>query len=147
MSSMRSLQDAIASRWVEVVIEVPRGGLLKRDACGRVEFVSPFPCPFNYGSVIGCSGADEDWTDAVVLGPSLARGRHVRVAVRGVVGFIDAGVDDPKLVCSLHDIAEEDRRRVLRFFRFYAWCKRIMQFRNRLGGATFCDGWQPWIGH
>ena len=35
----------------EVVIEVPRGGFLKRGSSGSIDFVSPLPCPFNYGAV------------------------------------------------------------------------------------------------
>jgi inorganic pyrophosphatase len=36
---------------LDVVIEIPRGSFLKRGSTGRVDFVSPLPCPFNYGSV------------------------------------------------------------------------------------------------
>jgi inorganic pyrophosphatase len=36
---------------IEVVIEVPRGSFLKRGSTGHVDFISPLPCPFNYGSV------------------------------------------------------------------------------------------------
>jgi inorganic pyrophosphatase len=36
---------------VEVVIEVPRGSFLKRRSTGHIDFISPLPCPFNYGSV------------------------------------------------------------------------------------------------
>jgi hypothetical protein len=36
---------------VEVVIEVPRGSSLKRGSTGRIDFVSPLPCQFNYGAV------------------------------------------------------------------------------------------------
>ena len=36
---------------VDVVIEIPRGSFLKRGSTGHVDFVSPLPCPFNYGSV------------------------------------------------------------------------------------------------
>ena len=32
---------------VEVVIEIPRGSFLKRGWDGSVDFISPFPCPFN----------------------------------------------------------------------------------------------------
>ena len=32
---------------LEVVIEIPRGSFLKRGSDGQVDFVSPFPCPFN----------------------------------------------------------------------------------------------------
>ena len=36
---------------LEIVIEVPRGSFLKRGLTGRIDFVSPLPCPFNYGAV------------------------------------------------------------------------------------------------
>ena len=36
---------------VDVVIEVTRGSFLKRGSTAHVDFVSPLPCPFNYGSV------------------------------------------------------------------------------------------------
>ena len=42
---------------VEVVIEIPRGSFLKRGSTGHVDFVSPLPCPFNYGSV----PVDPEW--------------------------------------------------------------------------------------
>jgi hypothetical protein len=67
---------------VEVVIEVPRGGFVKRDRHGQVVFVSPLPCPYNYGSVPTHLGLEGDLLDAIVLGPLDARheglglGRH-----------------------------------------------------------------------
>ncbi len=36
---------------LEVVIEIPLGSFLKRGSTGQPDFVSPFPCPFHYGSV------------------------------------------------------------------------------------------------
>ena len=36
---------------VDVVIEIPRWSFLKRGSTGHVDFISPLPCPFNYGSV------------------------------------------------------------------------------------------------
>ena len=36
---------------VEVCIEIPRGSFIKRGSSGELDFVSPFPCPFNYGSI------------------------------------------------------------------------------------------------
>ena len=63
---------------VEVVIEVPRGSFLKRGSTGRVDFISPLPCPFNYGSVPGYIGLDGDLLDALVLGPRLSLGARIR---------------------------------------------------------------------
>ena len=45
---------------VEVVIEVPKWGFVKRGMHEHVDFVSPVPCPFNYGSVDTLIGLDGD---------------------------------------------------------------------------------------
>jgi inorganic pyrophosphatase len=52
---------------VEVVIEVPRGSFLKRGSTGHVDFVSPLPCPFDYGSAPVYLGLEGDLLDALVL--------------------------------------------------------------------------------
>jgi hypothetical protein len=41
-----------------VSIEVPRWGFVKRRADGGVDFVSPIPCPYNYGSILGLVAPD-----------------------------------------------------------------------------------------
>jgi inorganic pyrophosphatase len=60
-----------------VVIEVPRGSFLKRGSTGHVDFISPLPCPFNYGSVPIYLGLEGDLLDALVLG----KRRHAIVHV------------------------------------------------------------------
>src|SRR5215510_5929974 len=60
---------AVEAPELEVVIEVPRGSFLKRGSTGHVDFISPLPCPFNYGSVPQYLGLEGDLLDAVVLGP------------------------------------------------------------------------------
>jgi inorganic pyrophosphatase len=118
---------------VEVVIDVPRGGFVKRRDDGSVDFVSPAPCPFNYGSVLGTRSGDGDRLDALVLGARLARGTRLRVRVVGRVRFTDAGQDDPKLVCSARPLGRLDRARIAAFFAFYARAKGLL---NRLRGKT-----------
>jgi inorganic pyrophosphatase len=54
---------------VEVVIEIPRGSFLKRGSTGHIDFISPLPCPFNYGAVPTLLGLEGALLDAVVLGP------------------------------------------------------------------------------
>ncbi|MDH3832481.1 MAG: hypothetical protein OEU48_12475, partial [Gammaproteobacteria bacterium] len=44
---------------LDVIIEIPRGSFLKRGSSGELDFISPLPCPYNYGSVenyIGLEG-------------------------------------------------------------------------------------------
>jgi inorganic pyrophosphatase len=126
---------------VEVVIEIPRGSFLKRGSTGRVDFVSPFPCPFNYGSVPAFLGLEGDLLDAVVLGPRLALGTRVRVPAWGAVTLTDRGMSDDKLICSERPVNARERRMVLRFFRFYAVCKGLLNVLRRRPGRNACDGW------
>lgn len=126
---------------VEVVIEVPRGSFLKRGSTGRIDFVSPLPCPFNYGSVPAFVGLEGDLLDAVVLGPRLRFGTRVRVTAWGAVTLTDRGMSDDKLICSARPVSAAERRRVLRFFRFYALCKGLLNRLRRRPGRNACDGW------
>jgi inorganic pyrophosphatase len=118
---------------LEVIVEVPRGGFIKRRDDGRVDFVSPVPCPFNYGSVPDTCSGDGDRLDALVLGPRLARGARVRVMVVARVRFTDAGQDDPKLICAHRPLGVLDRATIAAFFGFYARAKGLL---NRLRGKA-----------
>jgi inorganic pyrophosphatase len=126
---------------VDVVIEVPRGSFLKRGFTGHVDFVSPLPCPFNYGSAPDYIGLEGDLLDALVLGPRLSLGSHVRVKAWGAVTLTDRGMADDKLVCSVQPLTAAERAFVLRFFRFYARCKGILNFVKRRPGRNACEGW------
>src|SRR3982750_3943275 len=111
---------------LEVVIEVPRGSFLKRGSTGRIDFLSPLPCPFNYGSVPTHIGLEGDLLDAVVLGPRLTAGTRIHIAAWGAVTLPDRGMSDDELVCSDHPPTDWQRRNVLRFFHFYAACKALL---------------------
>src|SRR5262252_1505289 len=108
---------------VSVVIEVPRGSFLKRGSTGRVDFISPLPCPFNYGSVPTHIGQEGDLLDALVLGPRLSLGSRVRVKAWGAVILTDRGMTDHKLVCAEHAPTASQQNNVVRFFHLYAKCK------------------------
>jgi len=129
------------SRTVEVVIEIPRGSFLKRGSTGHVDFISPLPCPFNYGSVPKYVGGEGDLLDAVVLGPRLACGTRVQVQARGAVVLTDRGMTDDKLICSGRPLSAAERRNVLRFFHFYAKCKALLNLWRGRSGRNACDGW------
>lgn len=126
---------------LEVVIEVPRGSFLKRGSTGRVDFVSPLPCPFNYGSVPIYLGLEGDLLDAVVLGPRLPLGTRIRVKAQGAVTLTDRGMSDDKLICSDQALSPSERRKVLRFFHFYARCKGLLNVWRRRPGRNACEGW------
>ncbi len=126
---------------VEVIIEIPRGSFLKRGTAGNIDFVSPFPCPFNYGSVPRYLGGEGDLLDAVVLGPRLGRGSRVRVNAYGAVGLTERWMYDDKLICSQYPITGRQRHLVLLFFGFYAFCKGLRNFIRGRQGPTRCEGW------
>jgi len=126
---------------VDVVVEVPRWSFVKRGLGGRVDLLSPFPCPFNYGAVPTLIGLEGDLLDAVVLGPRLPRGVRVRVHALGAVGLADRGLYDDKLICGAAPLTPAQRRRIFRFFRFYAWCKRGLNLCRHRPGRTALVGW------
>ena len=126
---------------LDVVIEIPRGSFLKRGSTGHVDFISPLPCPFNYGSVPSWLGLEGDLLDAVVLGPRLRFGSKVRVKAWGAVVLTDRGMTDDKLICSTQPLSETERRRVLQFFHFYAQCKGLLNVWRRRPGRNACEGW------
>ncbi len=124
-----------------VVIDVPRGGFVKRDDHGVFDFASPFPCPFNYGHVPETQAEDGDGEDAVVLGRRLPRGSAATVVVRGRVGFVDAGCLDPKWVCAHAPLSGFQRWQVEAFFRVYAVAKGLINRARGERGATRYLGW------
>lgn len=116
---------------IEVVIESPRFSHIKRRADGHIDFVSPLPCPFNYGCVPNLISGDGDPIDAVVLGRRLPRGTRTAVRVLAVVDFVDAGETDPKWICSTSTFGAVDQATVHGFFTLYALAKGLI---NRLRG-------------
>ena len=126
---------------LEVIIEIPFGSFLKRGSTGKIDFVSPFPCPFNYGSVEELVGLEGDLLDAVVLGPRLPRGTRVAVQAFGAVGLTDRGMYDDKLICSHHPVGRRQRSLVLLFFVFYAKSKWLLNLIRGQTGRNACEGW------
>jgi inorganic pyrophosphatase len=133
--------DPSESPEVEVVIEVPRGSFLKRGSSGSIDFVSPVPCPFNYGAVPSLLGLEGDLLDALVLGPRLRLGTRTRVNAWGAVTLTDRGMSDDKLICSDRRPSRAEIQDVLRFFHFYARCKGLLNLWRRRPGRNACDGW------
>ena len=126
---------------VDVVIEVPRGSFLKRGSSGSIDFISPLPCPFNYGAVPTHLGLEGDLLDALVLGPRLRLGTRIRLKAWGAVTLTDRGMSDDKLICSNDRPGAADIQNVLRFFHFYAKCKGLLNLCRRRPGRNACEGW------
>lgn len=126
---------------VEVVIEIPRGSFLKRGSEGQLDFVSPIPCPFNYGSIRQYLGGEGDYLDAVVFGGRLPRGTCIQTSAYGAIGLSERGMYDDKLICGSRAPSLWQRRATLYFFHFYALCKgRYNVLRGQPGDAR-CEGW------
>ena len=122
---------------LKVLVEAPRGTVIKRRADGTVDFISPLPCPYNYGASPGRIGGDGDPLDVIAMGPRMPRGASVCLPVRGVVGFIDGGEEDHKIVCGAAgtSISPVGLRT---FFRVYAVAKRALNaLRGRSGETRF----------
>jgi len=123
---------------VDVEIELRRFGVLKRRANKTLDFISPMPCPYNYGSIPGRMGGDGDPLDALVLGPRRKLGHYRGLYVLGVVDFVDAGADDPKVICSFESdgLQSHQIRGLGQFFWLYARFKTVLNRVRRLAGET-----------
>jgi len=82
-----------------------------------------------------------DLLDAVVLGPRLQRGARVTVRAFGAVGLTDRGMYDDKLICSHRAVKPWKRFLIILFFRFYAWCKGLLNYFRSRPGRNACEGW------
>jgi inorganic pyrophosphatase len=121
---------------VTVEIEIPKGFFAKWRRDGRIDFVSPVPCPYNYGCIPHVQADDGDSLDALIIGATLARGERVTVTVRGVVDFRDLGSLDPKVVCSPEPLTRRDMLGLRAFFNAYAIAKRGLSLVRRRQGET-----------
>ena len=125
---------------VRVRIEVPRFSFVKREADGEVDFVSPVPCPFNYGSVPGAIAPDGDAPDALVLGARVAAGAEVDADVWAVVRFVDDDARDDKLVCGAQRPTDLELAAVGAFFRVYARARAGLNALAGRKGRTAYEG-------
>lgn len=134
---VRAMKDPAT---LEICIEVCKGAFTKRRPDGSVDFVSPLPSPFAYGSVLGSLAEDGDPEDALVVGVTPELGSTVIFPVWGRVRFVDAGVDDHKWVTGPRSPTELEWRHIERFFRFYAVAKRVLYLLRRASGPTSFEG-------
>jgi inorganic pyrophosphatase len=125
---------------LEVVVEIPKFTHRKRRADGTIDFVSPVPSPFNYGSVLGSLAGDGDPEDVIILGPKLALGTRAQMVVRGRIQFTDAGVTDDKWVVGMWPPSQDTWMSVRAFFTIYARFKRVLYRARRVRGETRFHG-------
>lgn len=126
---------------LDVVIEIPRGGFLKRGSSGHVVLRFAPALPVQLRLCAAYVGLEGDRLDTVVRGPRLALGSRVRVKAWGAVMLTDRGMADDKLICSDQPVSAMQRRRLLRFFHFYAKCKGLPNLWRRRPRRNACEGW------
>jgi inorganic pyrophosphatase len=126
--------------YTDVQIDAPRFSFIKRDDSGAIDFVSPLPCPFNYGSVPGTRSGDGDRIDALVLGPRRPRGVLRQLPVVAIAHFIDAGELDPKWICAARPLDLAGQLQLNAFFRVYAVAKRVLNRSRGKKGETSYGG-------
>ncbi|WP_295881757.1 inorganic diphosphatase [uncultured Thiohalocapsa sp.] len=130
---------------VTVTIEIPRGSFRKVGSTGRLDFLSPLPCPFNYGSIRERVGLEGDLLDAVLLGPRLPAGSVVAAFACGAVRFQDRGLFDDKLICTSIPLdarsAEGARWVALACFRVYGFAKGLLNLWRGRPGRTRVSAW------
>ena len=128
---------------VTITIEIPRWSFAKytlSEPGGQLEFISPLPCPFNYGFVAGHLGGDQMPLDAIVMGGRLARGSEVQTEVRAFVHFVDNDENDDKLVCSSHVLRSWEVMLLKTGFPVYVRMKRFVNWCKGKRGKTHSDG-------
>ena len=109
-----------------IYIETPKGSFVKRNEQQRIDFISPLPCPFNYGHIKGEVGGDGDPLDVLLLGESVPLGTELSAQIVGCVYFIDCGKQDDKLIAvQIGEPSKTDKRNIKLFFHFYALLKRF----------------------
>jgi len=138
--SINSVNTYKKAPLVEVIIEIPSGSFMKRGSTGELDFISPLPCPFNYGCAPAIDGQDGDPLDAIVLGPALRLGDRLTLPVVGVVRFMDRGAVDDKWILSATPPTWADDRALRRFFGLYALAKRLVNVLRRERGETSLRG-------
>lgn len=127
----------------QVVIEVPRGSFIKRDAHGQIDLLSPIPAPFNYGRSPEHHGGDGEPQDVVVLGPRLPRGHTTTLRVWGQVRFIDGGQPDHKWVCAAAAPSRRQQALLRGFFGVYAAIKQARDVLRARAPRSRFEGWHP----
>ena len=102
-----------------IYIETPKGAFVKRNEHLAVDFVSPIPCPFNYGHIKHEIGGDGDPLDALLLGKRYPVGTEINADVVGCVYFLDAGLQDDKLILAHRKPSKMERSVINWFFQSY----------------------------
>ena len=117
-----------------IVIETPKGSFVKRNEHGQADFISPVPCPFNYGHIKGEVGGDGDPLDALLLGKYRESGVEITAKIFGCVYFIDDNMRDDKWILSEKEPTKIQKGMIVVFFGIYVQAKRLIaRLKGRKG--------------
>ena len=123
---------------MKIKIDTPAWSFTKYNDDGSVDYRSPIPCPFNYGSVLGTEAEDGDRLDAVLLGERQDKGVEVDSREVGVVRFVDAGENDDKVIFSSKKVSVLQRIELYLFFRLFSLLKwAINKLKGKKGHTGF----------
>jgi|TARA_B110000495_G_scaffold169662_1_gene157094 inorganic pyrophosphatase len=136
----RYLENMQWPETVQVHIEVARWSFTKHRPDGSVDFRSPIPSLFSYGSVPARMAADGDPEDALVVGVAPKRGAIVTYTIWGRVLFEDAGLEDHKWVVGPRIPTELQWAAVASFFTVYARAKRVLYLFRGISGPVHFHG-------
>ena len=130
-----SLPDVVTVR-----VEVPRFGFIRRNGDGKIDYISPVPCPFNYGAIDAIPGGDGMPLDALFFGKRQRIGAQIQSKPQALVQFFDGGEQDDKIVCSLNPLTSLERAQVSLFFWVYARIKHVLNTLRGVQGVTAYRG-------
>ena len=121
---------------MKIIIDTPKFSFKKYKDDGTVDYASPIPCPFNYGSIPNTVSGDGDRQDAIVLGKKVKG--EVESELRGIVNFLDEGKDDAKWICSANPITFFEKLQLLTFFHVFGLAKKVLnRVRGKKGETAF----------
>jgi inorganic pyrophosphatase len=119
-----------------IVIETPRGSFVKRNEHYDIDFVSPLPCPFNYGHCKGELGGDGDPLDGILLGRRESINTEISAKVVGCVRFLDDSQRDDKWILSDKKPTKMQKKMIVVFFGIYVQMKRFALVLKGRKGVT-----------
>ena len=123
---------------MKIKIDTPAWSFTKYNDDGSVDYRSPIPCPFNYGSVLGTEAEDGDRLDAVLLGERQDKGVELDSTKVGIVRFIDAGKNDDKLIFSNKKVSILQYVGLYLFFRLFSILKwAVSKLKGKEGYTGF----------
>ena len=119
-----------------IVIETPRGSFVKRNEHYDIDFVSPLPCPFNYGHCKGELGGDGDPLDGILLGRRQSVKTEISATVVGCVRFLDDSQRDDKWILSDKKPTKIQKKMIVGFFGIYVQMKKFALVLKGRKGVT-----------